>query len=105
MSTVPRQGFKKESLVFRKIALEAKLPPHNISFQWLTEFVGGRKRVSNEVRALIEACIEWAWGYFGRMSSDPILDRNEQANINWNDDDVETTGTPDLKSIAHNPSC
>jgi hypothetical protein len=40
-------------------------------------------------------------GYFGRMSSDPILDRNEQAKINWDDDEVETTGTPDLKRKAH----
>jgi hypothetical protein len=29
MSTVPRQGFKKKSLVFRKTALESRLPPHN----------------------------------------------------------------------------
>jgi hypothetical protein len=26
MSTVPRQGFRKKSLVFRKLALESRLP-------------------------------------------------------------------------------
>ena len=29
MSTVPRQGFKKKSLVLRRIALESTPPPHN----------------------------------------------------------------------------
>jgi NADH dehydrogenase len=39
-------------------------------------------------RARIEALIEWAWDYFGRVRSNPILDRIEQANINWNDEEA-----------------
>jgi NADH:ubiquinone reductase (H+-translocating) len=39
------------------------------------------------VRAKVEAVIEWAWDYFARVRSNPILDRIEQTEINWNDDE------------------
>jgi NADH dehydrogenase len=42
-----------------------------------------------DTRAKIEAIIEWAWDYFGRVRSNPILDRSEQANINWNSDEED----------------
>jgi NADH dehydrogenase len=37
-------------------------------------------------RAKIEAFVEWAWDYFGGARVDQILDRTEEENINWNDD-------------------
>jgi NADH dehydrogenase len=51
-------------------------------------------------RARIEALIEWAWDYFGRSRSNPILDRIEQANINWNADEEEIAVSPDMESPA-----
>jgi NADH:ubiquinone reductase (H+-translocating) len=49
-------------------------------------------------RAKIEALIEWAWDYFGRVRSNPILDRIEQANINWNGEEKEIPGSMDVES-------
>ena len=40
-------------------------------------------------RAKVGAFVEWAWDYLGNVRSDPVLDRNEQAQINWNDDDEQ----------------
>ena len=40
-------------------------------------------------RAKLEAFIEWAWDYFGGVHGDPVLDRPDQLNINWADDDGE----------------
>jgi len=42
MSTVPRQGFKKKSLVLRRIALESTPPPHND---------GAARRVSERIES------------------------------------------------------
>ena len=39
------------------------------------------------MQARLEAFVEWAWDYFGRPTSDAILDEPEQANIDWSDDD------------------
>jgi hypothetical protein len=39
---------------------------------------------------------EWGWDYFGKASADPVLDRMEQANINWDADD-EKQGQTDSK--------
>jgi NADH:ubiquinone reductase (H+-translocating) len=44
-------------------------------------------------RAKVGAFIEWAWDYLGNVRADPVLDRNEQAQINWNDDDSEPMQT------------
>jgi len=54
------------------------------------------------MRARIEAFIEWAWHYFGGVGTDPILDRSEQARINWNDDEGQPASAPDLVSKAQN---
>ena len=56
------------------------------------------------MRARIEALVEWAWHYFGGVGPDPILDRSEQARINWNDDEGPATAAPDLVSTSHNAS-
>ncbi len=48
-------------------------------------------------RAKIEAIIEWAWDYFGGVRSNPILDRIEQANIDWNVEEKEIAVSKDLE--------
>jgi NADH dehydrogenase len=37
--------------------------------------------------AKVEAFMEWAWAYFGRSLDATILDRPEELQINWNDED------------------
>jgi len=49
-------------------------------------------------RAKIEAVIAWAWDYFGRVRSNPILDRIEQTQIDWNHDE-------DVSTMQINPEC
>lgn len=36
-------------------------------------------------RAKIEAFIEWAGDYFGKVHGDPVLDRPGEVGINWSD--------------------
>jgi NADH:quinone reductase (non-electrogenic) len=55
-------------------------------------------------RAKIEALIEWAWDYFGRVRRNPILDRVEQTNINWNGDDDAARASVELQSLAQKVS-
>jgi NADH:ubiquinone reductase (H+-translocating) len=43
-------------------------------------------------RAKIEAFVEWAWDYFGKIKGDQVLDRFSQENITWSDDE-DTSGT------------
>jgi NADH dehydrogenase len=43
-------------------------------------------------RAKIEAFVEWAWDYFGKIKGDQVLDRFSQENINWSVDE-DTNGT------------
>jgi NADH:ubiquinone reductase (H+-translocating) len=38
-------------------------------------------------RAKIQAFVEWAWDYFGKIKGDQVLDRFSQEAINWNDDE------------------
>jgi NADH dehydrogenase len=38
-------------------------------------------------RAKVEAFMEWAWAYFGGSLEADILDRPEELQINWNDDE------------------
>jgi len=52
-------------------------------------------------RAKIEAMIEWAWDYFGGVRSNPILDRIEQANIDWNGEEEEIAVSNDLESAEN----
>lgn len=53
-------------------------------------------------RAKIEATIEWAWDYFGDVRSNPILDRMEQANIDWNEEEIALSA--DLENPARKVS-
>ena len=56
------------------------------------------------VRAKIEAVIEWAWDYFARVRSNPILDRIEQTEIDWNDDEDPPATQGDLECPAQRAS-
>jgi NADH dehydrogenase len=38
-------------------------------------------------RAKIDAFLEWAWDYFGNTHVDPVLDRPDQMNMDWNADE------------------
>jgi len=46
-------------------------------------WLGVHVALLTNTRAKIEALIEWAWDYFARVRSNPILDRAEQTNITW----------------------
>jgi NADH dehydrogenase len=46
-------------------------------------------------RAKIEAFVEWAWDYFGKIKGDQVLDRFSQESINWNDGE-DANGTQAL---------
>ena len=40
-------------------------------------------------RAKINAFLEWVWDYFGNAHVDPVLDRPDQLNMDWSDDEKE----------------
>jgi NADH dehydrogenase len=50
-------------------------------------WLGVHALLLTSMQARLEAFVEWAWDYFGRPTSDAILDEPEQANIDWSDDD------------------
>ena len=52
----------------------------------------------SSTRAKIEAIIEWACEYFGKVRSNPILDRTEQAAINWKLVQSDPHLDPDVES-------
>jgi NADH dehydrogenase len=55
-------------------------------------------------RAKIDAFMEWAWWYFGARD-DVILDRPEELQINWNEDNEGTSAaTPVASSEARKAS-
>ena len=55
-------------------------------------WLGVHVALLTSTRAKIEAIIEWAWDYFGRLRSNPILDRVEQTYIDWNGREVDVSG-------------
>ena len=61
-------------------------------------WLGVHVALLTSTRAKIEALIEWAWDYFGRVRSNPILDRIEQADINWNGDQEKVPASMGGKS-------
>jgi len=64
-------------------------------------WVGVHAALLTTTRAKIGAFIEWAWDYFGHMHSDLILDRPDQANINWNEDEEPTASTSATPTPGH----
>jgi NADH:ubiquinone reductase (H+-translocating) len=67
-------------------------------------WLGVHAALLTNMRARIEALVEWAWHYFGGIATDPILDRSEQARINWDDDEGRGADAPDLVGNARNTS-
>jgi NADH dehydrogenase len=71
-------------------AAVAEVGEHRHELQGTLAFaawVGVHAALLTTTQAKVGAFIEWAWEYFGHVHSDQILDRSEQANINWNEDE------------------
>ena len=67
-------------------------------------WLGVHAALLTNTRARIEAFVEWAWHYFSGVATDPILDRSEQARIDWNDDGGQAPDAPDLVGTARKAS-
>ena len=58
-------------------------------------WIGVHAALLSTARARIEAFVEWAWDYFGKIKGDRVLDRFSQENIRWSDDeDTSEAGAP-----------
>ena len=71
-------------------AAVAEVGEHRHELQGSVAFaawLGVHLALLSSTRAKVESFVEWAWDYFGRSRGDAILDRPEQADINWNDDE------------------
>ncbi len=66
-------------------------------------WLGVHVALLTNARAKIEAIIEWAWDYFARVRSNPILDRMEQADICWNTDEQDASSSGS-RSLVHEAS-
>ena len=69
-------------------------------FTWL----GVHVALLTNLRAKIEAVIEWAWDYFARVRSNPILDRIEQTEIDWKANENSPATQIDLACSARRAS-
>ncbi len=71
----------------------AEVGPHRHELQGAIAFsawLGVHAALLTTAHAKVDAFIEWAWDYFGGAQVDQILDRTEQANINWKNDDEDS---------------
>ena len=71
-------------------AAVAEIGEHRHELQGAVAFaawLGVHAALLTTTRAKVGAFVEWAWDYLGNVRSDPVLDRTDQAQINWNDDD------------------
>ena len=50
-------------------------------------WIGVHAALLSTARARIEAFVEWAWDYFGKIKGDRVLNRFSQENIRWDDDE------------------
>jgi NADH dehydrogenase len=67
-------------------------------------WLGVHAALLTNTRAKIEAFIEWAWDYFGRVRSNPILDRIEQTNIDWDGHEEEMASSIEMQNAARKVS-
>jgi NADH:ubiquinone reductase (H+-translocating) len=67
-------------------------------------WLGVHAALLTNLRAKIEAVIEWAWDYFARVRSNPILDRIEQTEIDWNDEENPHATQANLECPAQKAS-
>jgi len=61
-------------------------------------WIGVHAVLLSTARARIEAFVEWAWDYFGKIKGDRVLDRFSREDLRWDDDEV-TSGA----SMQGNP--
>jgi len=61
-------------------------------------WIGVHAALLSTGRAKIEAFVEWAWDYFGKVKGDQVLDRFSQADIDWNDDSGEDASGPSAQT-------
>jgi len=54
-------------------------------------WLGVHASLLSSTQAKIEAFVDWAWDYFGGGRGDAILDRNDEDQINWSEDDESAT--------------
>ena len=66
-------------------------------FVAFVSWLGVHVALLTSTRAKIEALIEWAWDYFGRNRSNPILDRIEETDIDWNSGNEEMQASTDIE--------
>jgi NADH dehydrogenase len=52
-------------------------------------WLGVHAALLTSTRAKIEAFMEWAWAYLGGPPDDVILDRPEELQVNWNDEEED----------------
>ena len=87
-------------------AAVAEVGKHRYEVQGTIAFaawIGVHAALLCTTRARIEAFVEWAWDYFGKIKGDRVLDRFSQESINWNDDeDMTGTQTPG-NQLKRNP--
>jgi NADH:ubiquinone reductase (H+-translocating) len=70
----------------------AEVGEHRHELQGAVAFaawLGVHAALLSSTRAKIEAFMEWAWDYFGGARGDAVLDRSEELQIDWNDDEEE----------------
>jgi NADH dehydrogenase len=70
-------------------AAVAEVGEHRYEVQGAIAFaawIGVHAALLCTTRAKIEAFMEWAWDYFGKIKGDRVLDRFSQESINWSDD-------------------
>ncbi len=77
-------------------AAVAEVGPHHHELQGPIAFaawIGVHAALLSTTRAKIEAFVEWAWDYFGKVKGDQVLDRFSQEHISWNADDESAGAT------------
>jgi NADH dehydrogenase len=87
------------AMIGRSAAI-AEVGPHRHELQGPIAFaawIGVHAALLSTGRAKIEAFVEWAWDYFGKVKGDQVLDRFSQEKIDWNNDDAEDVSGPSAK--------
>ena len=56
-------------------------------------WLGVQVALLSSTQAKIETFVEWAWGYFGAARGVAILDRVDEGQINWSDDEESAAST------------
>lgn len=82
-------------------AAVAEVGPHHHELQGPIAFaawIGVHAALLSTTRAKVEAFVEWAWDYFGKVKGDQVLDRFSQEDIDWNADSEDASG-PSVQGI------